>query len=78
MTPGLTEQQDRALRLILEGARQPRIAAVLGVSRGRAREIVRRLCVLYGVDAMSELPDAVNAGAVPVVDVDDDDGRIHV
>lgn len=56
--PKLTEQQDRALRLILSGARQKKIAKVLGVSPERARDIVRRLCAIFDVYAMHEIPDA--------------------
>lgn len=57
----LTEQQDRALRLILDGARQAKIALVLGVSKSRTREIVRRLCEKFEVEAMHDLPDAYQA-----------------
>lgn len=77
--PELTEQQDRALRLILDGARQAKIARVLGVSRSRTRQIVRVLCEKFDVDAMHELPDAYreryNREALEPLP---DDGRIRV
>jgi DNA-binding NarL/FixJ family response regulator len=79
MIPALTEQQERALRLIIDGARQTKIARVLGVSRSRTREIVRRLCEAFGVDAMADLPDAY-AACLEGERHDDmpDDGKIRV
>ena len=78
--PKLTEQQDRALRLILGGARQAKIAKVLGVSRSRTREIVLRVCEKYDVWTMAEIPDAHQAlleDAEFRTGDSDDDGRIH-
>lgn len=70
----LTEQQGRVLRLLEAEKTQAEIAETLGVSKYRARSLVRRLCDIYDVDYGWEVPAA--AGGVDTDD--DDDGEIRV
>lgn len=63
----VTEQQHRALRLILRGDPPGEVARILGVSRYRARVIVRRLCDLFDVDHVWDLADAADGVEVEVL-----------
>lgn len=63
----LTEQQDRALRLLLRGDTPTEVARILGVSRYRARVVIREVCDRFGVDHIWDLDDATEGVSVEVL-----------
>ncbi len=79
MMPQLTEVQQFALRIMEGDGTQADVASALGVSKYRARAIVRDLCDKFDCDYGWELADAAREARTPAPALDDaDDGRTHV